>query len=330
MPVYVTKKAKETECQKCRKYYETVPTTKWVKECNPVWHAPTRTAEVLKRSHWELFSSGSRRCTTRSATPSTSATARRPPAASCSTRQCAATATTDTSSNVRTRYQFKSRQLPQLFRRIIHFWNMCTVLIRNSGVLLNLLGRGRIVRDLGAIRGWRITYFNGPRWYHNVHFGLHVQALSGGSRFQGDSGIKGHLLQYLHIEKPTTKSQEMRICTSCTRIVFHWYATYHATGGTVQTCLQELWQLPWVNLSQLDTLNKLYQALSHWLTQKRTNTHTHTHAWAWALGDDEHRLGGFSVLIKVLAGPTCGSEIRLTYLWPPRNSLKLKNLPCIA
>jgi len=37
VPVYVTKKAKETECQKCRKYYETVPTTKWVKECNPVY-----------------------------------------------------------------------------------------------------------------------------------------------------------------------------------------------------------------------------------------------------------------------------------------------------
>ena len=36
VPVYVTKKAKETECQKCRRFYETVPTTKWVKECHPV------------------------------------------------------------------------------------------------------------------------------------------------------------------------------------------------------------------------------------------------------------------------------------------------------
>lgn len=33
----MTRKVKETECQKCRKYYETVPTTKWMVECNPVY-----------------------------------------------------------------------------------------------------------------------------------------------------------------------------------------------------------------------------------------------------------------------------------------------------
>ncbi|XP_059093900.1 uncharacterized protein LOC131888954 isoform X2 [Tigriopus californicus] len=37
VPVYVTHKEKVTECQKCKKYYETVPVTKWVTECNPVY-----------------------------------------------------------------------------------------------------------------------------------------------------------------------------------------------------------------------------------------------------------------------------------------------------
>ena len=33
----VARQAKETECQKCRKYYETVPVVKYVKECAPVY-----------------------------------------------------------------------------------------------------------------------------------------------------------------------------------------------------------------------------------------------------------------------------------------------------
>lgn len=37
VPVYVTHKEKVTECQRCKKYYETVPVTKWVTECNPVY-----------------------------------------------------------------------------------------------------------------------------------------------------------------------------------------------------------------------------------------------------------------------------------------------------
>ena len=37
VPVPVARQAKETECQKCRKYYETVPVVKYVKECVPVY-----------------------------------------------------------------------------------------------------------------------------------------------------------------------------------------------------------------------------------------------------------------------------------------------------
>jgi hypothetical protein len=33
----VARQAKETECQKCRKYYESVPVVKYVKECAPVY-----------------------------------------------------------------------------------------------------------------------------------------------------------------------------------------------------------------------------------------------------------------------------------------------------
>ena len=37
MPVYVTKRLKETECQQCQRYYETAPTTKYVRQCNPIF-----------------------------------------------------------------------------------------------------------------------------------------------------------------------------------------------------------------------------------------------------------------------------------------------------
>ena len=37
VPVYVTKRLKETECQQCQRYYETAPTTKYVRQCNPIF-----------------------------------------------------------------------------------------------------------------------------------------------------------------------------------------------------------------------------------------------------------------------------------------------------
>ena len=37
VPVYVTKRVKETECQQCQRYYETEPTTKYVRQCNPIF-----------------------------------------------------------------------------------------------------------------------------------------------------------------------------------------------------------------------------------------------------------------------------------------------------
>ena len=37
VPVYVTKRVKETECQQCQRYYETEPSTKYVRQCNPIF-----------------------------------------------------------------------------------------------------------------------------------------------------------------------------------------------------------------------------------------------------------------------------------------------------
>ena len=37
VPVFMSRKVLQTECQKCHRYYETVPVKKWVTECNPVY-----------------------------------------------------------------------------------------------------------------------------------------------------------------------------------------------------------------------------------------------------------------------------------------------------
>ena len=41
--MYVTRKEKVTECQKCKKYTVPVPVTKWIKQCNPVFDEKCKT-----------------------------------------------------------------------------------------------------------------------------------------------------------------------------------------------------------------------------------------------------------------------------------------------
>ena len=49
VPVPQIRQAKETECQRCRKYSVPTPTTKWAIECNPVYDEKCKTRlEVLK------------------------------------------------------------------------------------------------------------------------------------------------------------------------------------------------------------------------------------------------------------------------------------------
>ncbi len=37
IPIFRTRKERETECQRCRRYFVTVPTTKYVRQCNPIF-----------------------------------------------------------------------------------------------------------------------------------------------------------------------------------------------------------------------------------------------------------------------------------------------------
>ena len=43
VPVPQIRQAKETECQRCRKYSVPTPTTKWAIECNPVYDEKCKT-----------------------------------------------------------------------------------------------------------------------------------------------------------------------------------------------------------------------------------------------------------------------------------------------
>jgi hypothetical protein len=46
VPVPQNRPAKETECQRCRKYAVPTPTTKWAIECNPVYDEKCKTRYV--------------------------------------------------------------------------------------------------------------------------------------------------------------------------------------------------------------------------------------------------------------------------------------------
>ena len=46
VPVPQVHQAKETECQRCRKYAVPTPTTKWAIECNPVYDEKCKTRYV--------------------------------------------------------------------------------------------------------------------------------------------------------------------------------------------------------------------------------------------------------------------------------------------
>ena len=46
VPVPQVRQAKETECQRCRKYTVPTPATKWAIECNPVYDEKCKTRLV--------------------------------------------------------------------------------------------------------------------------------------------------------------------------------------------------------------------------------------------------------------------------------------------